>query len=440
MFNFKVLFFLALIFSCKSIPDDDIINNGPDPVEEPDIYLLDSNAMLWQSIIDTALFQGNQGVFCHYPIIHEDLVVWHMYGFGGFLAYNKNTGKKVWDNSSQLDNNHPIISIPHKVNNKLVYTSTSSVRKIDLNSGKIDFRYIYGADNEFFGPRFHFADNVMYSSIKDFPNSNMFSELAYCAYDELEQKNWVRINKLTVSENDDYFRSFKISTSYRNENDERVVIFRMGEHTIDFSEQISSVFAYNIDQDSTVWHQRMIGDNGGGQLILEDEKLYLTGHKVLFSLDVNTGEEIWSQDFHSDHFVLSAGIVIVDDILVGLGHAEQIIGLNKHTGERLWSKHYSHISYGDEYQDLGGSEPRTANIYNGRVYYATKSGSLMSIDPMTGDHRRFYLPTREDYEDIGATLFEHGFSKSHLTISDDGIVYASDGFRVMAFEVPDKNW
>jgi len=252
--------------------------------------------------------------------------------------------------------------------------------------------------------------------------------------------NWSRVNKSEFVNDTSY--TYYTSAIYKNHLDEEVLIHIKGTNPNPLiqNDNIGELVAFNIDKNSIEWSARIDYVNGA-KLILDEDRVYVHGFETI-CVDAKNGEIIWSfgeEDGFTDQLHWGAGLFLYENMLIALGHAYQVVALDKFTGDKLWDISISSEYVTDE-SDAGGSEPYTANVYNGRLYYTSISGSLMSVDLKDGSYRRFHLPEEDYIKELDRTLNDKDFGNMHLTISEDGIVYASDGLRFMAFEVPDKNW
>jgi len=101
----------------------------------------------------------------------------------------------------------------------------------------------------------------------------------------------------------------------------------------------------------------------------------------------------------------------------------------------IWNKTF--LDYTPKNLKEGGTSGFTANIYNDKLYYINDWGSLISISVNDGSSfRRYALPDKVYLENSKIELFEPSFKHQHMTISDDGVIFTSDGFRFLAFDVP----
>ena len=201
----------------------------------------------------------------------------------------------------------------------------------------------------------------------------------------------------------------------------------------------NTVTSYDLDADSIKWIKE-VSDFGafGTGTIIDEDRVYNIVDSSMVCISAETGETLWKADprFFNETFAFGAGMHVVGDKIVAIGTNSKNVGLNKYTGEAVWFVNYdaNHLD-----RDAGGSRQFAVDIYQGRIYYISGSGQLVSLNPDTGSVRRYYLPDRPIIEEYDIQLFEPSFRLNGMTISDDGIVYLSEGLRFLALEVPDKD-
>jgi len=154
--------------------------------------------------------------------------------------------------------------------------------------------------------------------------------------------------------------------------------------------------------------------------------------------NAETGELIWRAEprFFEETFAFGAGMHVVGDKIVAIGRNQKNVGVDKYTGDVKW---FANFDANHPQRKAGGSQQYALDIYQGRIYYISGFGQLVSLNPDNGDVRVYYFPDRPIIEEYDIQLFEPSFKFNGMTISDEGIVYLSEGLRFLALEVPDKD-
>jgi outer membrane protein assembly factor BamB len=140
--------------------------------------------------------------------------------------------------------------------------------------------------------------------------------------------------------------------------------------------------------------------------VLADGTLYTgSGDGVLYALDAQTGQEIWSTDGFGQ---LENSGAVAGDILVVGGYNQQVRALNRHTGEELWS--------------FGTSSFVQASplILQDFVYVATDH-ALYALDLHSGE-LHWETPTGKEGAYMGPPAYE------------DGIIYTTGGKVLLAVD------
>jgi outer membrane protein assembly factor BamB len=140
--------------------------------------------------------------------------------------------------------------------------------------------------------------------------------------------------------------------------------------------------------------------------ILADEVLYTgSGNGVLYAVDVQTGEKIWSTDGFSQ--LENSGAVAGDTLVVG-GYDGRARALDRHTGEVLWSF------------DTVYPVQASPLIVDDHVYVATDH-ALYALELLTGK-LQWQAPTGNEGAYMGAPAYE------------DGIIYTTGGKSLLAVD------
>src|SRR6266508_3699003 len=140
--------------------------------------------------------------------------------------------------------------------------------------------------------------------------------------------------------------------------------------------------------------------------VLADGILYTgSGDGILYAVDVQTGEKIWSTGGFSQ--LENSGAVAGDMLGVG-GYDQRVRALDRHTGEVLWS--FNTVSF----------VQASPLIVDERVYFATDR-ALYALDLLTGG-LQWQAPTGNEGAYMGAPAYE------------DGIIYTTGGKYLLALD------
>ncbi len=140
--------------------------------------------------------------------------------------------------------------------------------------------------------------------------------------------------------------------------------------------------------------------------ILADEILYTgSGDGILYAIDVQTGEKLWSTGGFSQ--LENSGAVAGDTLIVG-GYDGRVRALDRHTGEVLWS--FDTVSF----------VQASPLIIDDRVYVATDH-AIYALDLLTGK-LQWQAPTGNEGAYMGAPAYE------------EGIIYTTGGKYLLAVD------
>ena len=436
----KYLYFFSflIIFSCQ----EEVLDLPPPPPEEiVDERIIDT--FLWEKVIDPETIQNNRLYFIDHTLIHEDNVVFYVPGMKGFVSLNLQDGTTHWDLRGMQDG-LSLLQSPLKHGSEIYYVRNSSILNLDLNNGQSSVRELWPIETEFQNVSLSMYKNVMYGNIKEYGNNPFFTEWIKVPIDDLVSPiPWTRFGRYNGT--DDVKRPFGRPYFYRTTEGVDLMIFgasrilTFGGPT-PYTVLDNTVSAYDINADSIIWEHTFPEDLGGinQNRIMEEERLYSPFRLGLNCLDVENKEVLWNLDEKELGLDLStgAGLHIYEDKLLAFGGLHTIKAFDKYTGEQLWRLD---LDINDEDWFAQGSKKNTVNYYNGRVYYISSWGNLVSLDPNDGSYRHYFLDKRPVIEEYDVELFEPNFKFSAMAISEDGIIYTSEGFRFLAFEVPDKD-
>jgi len=442
--NFYFLFFLVSLFlSCYNIDELglEMFSKSVDTTEietKEDLPLTLIDSFKWTSVIDERLLNIHKSVFTHFPLINNGKVVYNIFEQGGFVALDIDNGHLKWDNRGDF-NRHPI---PHPLeyNDILIYPNAGGVRSFNLNSGNVNHNFSLSFENKYLNTDFGFYNDKIYIHLDDLKNTNpVFDEWISSDINSLGNESWDHFNRIEAKANNGFKRTYYNPSFLKDKDGNDNMIYLVQESNNLFKTGELHLISYNITADSIKWINRNFAKVGGLSKapIIEDNRIYVLGKEQLNCFDVETGLENWNvgSPIIKDKIYGYSDLILHEDKIIVMGNTEQILCLNKMNGSIIWSKTFLDKNIKD-LKD-GGSSAYTANIYNDKLYYINDWGYLISISVNDGSSfRRYALPDKVYLEDAKVELFEPSFKHQHMTISDDGVIFTSDGFRFLAFDVP----
>ena len=360
----------------------------------------------------------------------------------GWVALDVKTGEEIWSNREQL-NRSEIINSPVKHGDFMYYTRTSSFLRINMVTGDLELKELWPIETEF-QSNFVVLDNgEIYSAVSDFNNTVppfdawLKIPIANIVSPPLE---WKRFNNYFAAENKGINQGSGPPVFYTDMAGHRNMIYQSNNRTADLINTVNNtVTAYDLVEDRIKWTEVVSDFNAfEAGVVIEEDRIYSIVDSSMVCLNAETGDLLWKADprFFNETFTFGAGMHIVGDMIVAIGRNNKNVGVNKFTGQVVWNVNYdaNHPQKG-----AGGSQHFALDIYQGRIYYISGSGQLVSLRPQSGSVRVYHLPDRPVIEEYDIQLFEPSFKFNGMTISDDGIIYLSEGLRFLALEVPDKD-
>jgi outer membrane protein assembly factor BamB len=94
---------------------------------------------------------------------------------------------------------------------------------------------------------------------------------------------------------------------------------------------------YNLDTEEWVYQKKPVGEvigNNAGNIIIEDNRVYVATGKFIECHDLLTGSLIWQELF--DHTFTFSGIVLHEDKIIGNCENSRLYALDKMTGKIIW--------------------------------------------------------------------------------------------------------
>ena len=437
------LFLVCLFLSCYSNDElgmvmisDSVDNTAIEIVEDLPLTLIDS--FKWTSVIDERFLKIHKSVFTRFPFINNGKIIYNTFEQGGFVALDAANGQLKWDNRGDF-NRHPIPQ-PLVYNDILIYPNAGGVRSFNLNSGNVKHNFSLSFENKYLNVDFGFYDDEIFIHLDDYKNNNpLFNEWIKSDINSLSNESWNHFNRTEAKDNHGFKRTYYSPSFFKNKDGTVNMIYLAQESNNLFKTGKLHLVSYNITTDTIEWINRNFAKVGGLSKapIIEENRLYILAKEKLICFDVETGMEIWNvgAPIMKDKTSGYSDLILHDDKIIIMGKTEQILCLNKMDGSMIWNKTFLNYSVKDLKES--GTSSFTANIYHDKLYYINDWGSLISISINDGSSfRRYALPNKVYLEDFKVELFEPSFKHQHMTISNDGVVFTSDGFRFLAFDVP----
>jgi len=440
---YKLTFILSVSLFLFSCSDDDFIETrDPNPVIEEPINESLIDSFLWTVPIDSSTIRNRTHNIARHALLHGDLVIFHTPSLAGWVALDAKTGETVWDNRGQL-NRSEIVDTPIQHGDNLYYMRTSSFLKLNMNTGILELKELWPVKTEFQNNYSTLDDGIIYNTIDPFNNAVPdFVEWVRISVDEIATPplNWTRFNRYVAADNEEVFRGSGQPNFFTDANAHKNMIYPSNNRTADLINTVNNtVTSFDLDADTIKWHKKV--SNFGAfstPSLIEEDRLYYLVDSSMICLSSETGDQLWKADskYFDETFAFGAGMHIVGNKIVAIGRNQKNVGVDKFTGEVKWF-----VDYDANHPDrlAKGSQQFSTDLYQGRIYYISGWGQLVSLNPESGSVRRYYLPDRPYIEEYDIQLFEPWFKFNGMTISDDGIIYLSEGLRFLALEVPDKD-
>lgn len=444
--NSVILYIFIICFTCLllSCPSDETLDNEIGGTEEQEQLIpneMEIDSFLWQRPIGQDIASQSSEFFTKHPVLHDGKVIWNIPTSAGFVALDKVDGSTVWDNRG-VTNNQWNPEIPKVEGDHLYYVKTSGLRKMNLNTGEIEEGYLWPFQGEHLNRSISIDDGYLYCPIEQsFNYTPEFTEIVRSPLSDLSIESWERFGKRTPEDYDGCSPSYLEAVFHTLDNGNKIII------TVDNisctpTEAFGRLSAIDIDQNKVVWD---IIDEAPFQVtdfIYEEGVVFTHSRDYLYAINAENGSVIWKNDLSpnghdliiSDDYNLN--VVSFQGLLVIIGHNDKIMCFHKSSGAVKWS-HTFNLTTSREDRESRGSRYGVTNIHNGKLYYRNFGGDIMVLKLESGELRRFHLPEFSEYDDKGSTLFQLGFGRHDIIVDTDGTIYAADGYRFLAFKLPD---
>jgi len=205
---------------------------------------------------------------------------------------------------------------------------------------------------------------------------------------------------------------------------DEIAVFKVGGIDWRTKREFWHLYAYNLDGDSIYYKALDIApaQRGNGQYpIIDGNYAYLQTHRTLQCYDLLKREQVWQHNFAAKggtrHFTFP-NIIVHENRVYILGDDGALFCFNKLTGEEIWRMT----------DQPGGGLEEYMVLYKGVLYYTGEKGAIYGVRATDGE----VLLKMKSYNN-------EGYYRGGLGISEQfNQLYVSDGYDVMAFEIPEK--
>jgi len=428
----KYLFFFFLFLSILSCDKRETkITNPTDGEEIQDPFVIDT--FLWSKNINENVFLSNIAL---HPVFHNGNVIWNLPTDGGFIALNTTNGNTVWDNRG-ITNSEFNSFAPTVFNDDLFYVKASTFHNMDLNTGNME-SYVWPVQDEFMDRAISVTEECVFVPISEYKTDKTFVEWMSSSIDDLTQNSWQRFGRIDEVDHDEMKpHLYQYGINYTNSKGEPLFITTTALLAQNSDEEtVYIIRAYNLQTNEIVWQandKRM----DISKPVVEGDRMYTYNETHFICIELETGEYIWEKDRTSNgvnivHGFYNLDLVSHENLIVAVGHNNRIVALDKEDGRVRWSRTFDEQIR--EERESVGSLNRRINIYDNKLYYLNFRGDIMVLDLKFGRTARFHLPDRS-YIDEENFLFEKNFYS--LIVDDQGVIFANDGHRFLAFRLRD---
>jgi len=394
---FSLLFCILLLISCGK--DDAKIASEPE--------------LIWSSLLkgDTLAASINPIIYGNIAL-HTQIIVGEPYT--PFIAFDKNTGERLWTWSDFSGDYESIGSastgVVHK-DNIFVFSTGIRVYAIDLSTGQTLWRTW---DDNLLGDgdMTSCGDLIFHIELKS-DRSEYYLKVA-----NIHTGNWETI--YTTIADDDYIPLFDPPTYYIDDSGDTLLYFTNNRYNFQLQKGHPELICYNLTQREIVYEKDISSPTYGYGIfrppLIYNGKIYLHVGPVVYCYSIETKQEIWSTRL--DDNVGSISFILEEDRLyVGIeGMNPQLYALNPETGRQIWKIKSSGTSSKMQY-------------YNGVIYFnGGGNGLLHALNAQTGEYIWQY--SSPDLKHNSGAWFDSAISIDKAT----GRIYTSNYLNALCFE------
>lgn len=354
------------------------------------------------------------------PVVFEDRVLFSSYNPGPYLrCYSARYGAELWRWKEYLHHSNPNDLMNQSIhNNYWLYDAQSEMGMINMYTGetlwqkeninkrhysKINGDYIYYSIEK------HWASSHNIAGLRRTPVSHFAAEhIIDFRADTMEGKNHV-VDPPSI---------------WQAPWGDEIAVFKLSGIDWRTNREFWHLYAYNLDGDSIYYKALDIAParRGNSQYpVIDGHYAYLQTHRTLQCYDLLKREQVWQHTFDHEnaafHFTFPNIIVDQSKVYI-LGDAGDLFAFDKLDGTQLWRLK----------DDPGGGLEEYMVLYKGVLYYTGEKGAVYGVRAADGE----VLLKMKSYNN-------EGYYRGGLGISEQyNQLYVSDGYDVMAFEIPEK--
>ena len=204
-----------------------------------------------------------------------------------------------------------------------------------------------------------------------------------------------------------------------NLDNDTLIIFQNRQAILYPNRKKVDLHCYNITQKRMEWEHLEVDQWGNSNIrapLINGDYCYFVGLASAYCFNIHTGEKIWQYD-HDVAWQLSNYLIHEDNFIIK-DDQSNLLAINKNSGQLRWKN-----------TDASACCV-TMRLYGDRIYYG--NAGLYIVDARTGEmlYRDLQSPNKEEYP--GAE-----FSNTVAVDLEERIMYVTDGYFVMAMELPE---
>ena len=354
------------------------------------------------------------------PVVFEDRVIFSSYNPGPYLrCYSAHDGAELWRWNEYLHHSNPNDRMNQSFyQHYWLYDASSEMGLINMKNGKTLWQ------KEDFNKRgvSNIADDFIYYGIeKNWGNDYNVSGLRRTPVTHFDSEHIIDFRADTM---DGKNHSVETATIWKAPWGDEMAVFKVS--GIDWStiKEFWHLYVYNLSADSIYYKALDIAPNRRGNYqfpVVDGNYAYLQTHRTLQCYDLIKRQQVWQHNFSakggSRHFTFPNLIVNKDRVYI-LGDDGALFCFDKLNGKEIWRMT----------DQPGGGLEEFMVLYKGVLYYTGERGAVYGVRASDGE----ILLKMKSYNNQGYYMGGVGISEQFNQL------YVSDGYDVMAFEIPDK--
>lgn len=396
--KYLLAFIIILSYSCNK--DDNRIAKEPE--------------LVWSSPL-----KGDTLVLTMKPVIYQNIVLHSQVVLGNdytpIVAYDKNTGEKLWSWHDYFIVGEVFYGSNHKMilyENYLTFsTNGKNVYTIDLSTGQTVWR----TPNDGLGGNRNISslENLIFH-VTLLPGRSEY----HLNIVDIHTGNWQTI--YTTQAEADYLPDLTVPSYYINEIGDTLLLFLNNRYSFDVQKGHPELICYNLTKSEVVYEKEITSPTNGYGVVREplvyNDNVYFHVGPYVYCYDIMTGERRWSKLL--EDIVGSISFILEDDrLFVGIeGLDPKLYAIEPNTGMQLWKIESSGTSSMMDY-------------YDGVIYFnGGGNGLLHAVNAQTGEYIWQY--TSPDLEEHSGAWFD-----SFITIDKEtGRIHTANFLNALCFE------